>query len=179
MRDQSESAEVVSRLGAVALEFCSVVESAPRLERTRLLTEVYRLLPKLLNEATKLPCIRTKDEDDASHKDEDSSPHRNARMTYEQWEQIYSLLKEKLGDWDPYWQVFDPTTDKEAVCGTVGDDIADIYRDLEEGLVLSQMQGVRPEDVIWEWRLGYYSHWGHHAINALLTIHFRLQGVLE
>jgi hypothetical protein len=100
-------------------------------------------------------------------------------MTYEQWEQIYSLLKEKLGDWDPYWQVFDPTTDKEAVCGTVADDIADIYRDLEEGLVLSQMQGVRPEDVIWEWRLGYYSHWGYHTINALLTIHFRLQGVLE
>jgi hypothetical protein len=150
MRDQSESAEVVSRFGAVALEFCSVVESASRLERTRLLTEVYRLLPKLLNEATKLPCLRTKDEDDASHKDEDSSPHRNARMTYEQWEQIYSLLKEKLGDWDPYWQVFDPTTDKEAVCGTVADDIADIYRDLKEGLVLSQMQGVRPEDVIWE-----------------------------
>jgi hypothetical protein len=41
------------------------------------------------------------------------------------------------------------------------------------------MEGVRPEDVIWEWRLGYYSHWGHHAIHALLTIHFRLQGVLE
>jgi hypothetical protein len=100
-------------------------------------------------------------------------------MTDEQWRQLYDLLKEKLGDWDLYWQVFNPTTDKEADCGTLADDIADIYRDLKEGLVLNEKRLARPEDVIWEWRLLYYSHWGKHAIDAMLTIHFRLLGVME
>ena len=36
-------------------------------------------------------------------------------MTDDQWRQLYNLLKEKLGNWDVYWQVFNPITDKEAV----------------------------------------------------------------
>jgi hypothetical protein len=85
------------------------------------------------------------------------------------------LLKEKLGDWDSYRQVFDPTEDTEAIFGSLADDIADIYRDLQEGLVLCE---ARPQDAIWEWRLLFYSHWGKHAINALLTTHFRLQNMI-
>jgi len=138
MSDQSQSTEVADRFGAVAQEFCSVVESAFRLDRIRLLTEVYRVLPRLIDEAIKLPSLVTGDVDDASQKEGVSPSSPNVGMTDEQWGQVYNLLKEKLGDWDLYWQVFDPTTDKEAVCGTVADDIADIYRDLKEGLVLRE-----------------------------------------
>ena len=90
---------------------------------------------------------------------------------------LYSLLKlsEPRADWDRYWQVFDPTEDDEAVFGTLADDIADIYRDLKEGLVLIEAHEVPPEDIIWNWRFSFYSHWGKHAMDALLTVHFRLQ----
>ena len=83
-----------------------------------------------------------------------------------------TVSKRLLEDWDLYWQVFDPTKDSEAIYGSLADDIADIYRDLKEGL--DDIHLARAEDIIWEWRLGFSSHWGKHAIDALRTIHFRL-----
>jgi hypothetical protein len=40
---------------------------------------------------------------------------------------------------------------------------------------LTSDQGLPDEDAIWTWRLLLYPHWGKHAMDALLTIHFRLQ----
>jgi hypothetical protein len=40
--------------------------------------------------------------------------------------------------------------------------------------ILDDIHLARAEDIIWEWRLGFSSHWGKHAIDALRTIHFRL-----
>ena len=57
----------------------------------------------------------------------------------------------------------------------LADDIADIYRDLKEGLVLSETHQAPPENIIWNWRVLFYSHWGKHAMDALLAIHFRRQ----
>ena len=55
-------------------------------------------------------------------------------------------LKGKLGDWDLYHQVFDPTQDDEA---SLADDIADIYSDLKEGLAFVQAGlGHKPEKAI-------------------------------
>lgn len=85
----------------------------------------------------------------------------------------------KLGDWDLYWQVFDPTKDNKAIYGTLADDIADIYRDLKQGLILKEAHQAPPEDIIGDWRLGFYSHWGKHAIDALRTIHFLLAETLS
>jgi len=179
MKTQGNNTEAADRFGGVAQEFCSAVESASKIDRTSLLTEVYRVLPRLINAAINLPSIEFPDENDATQEEERAPFRPSARMTDDQWRQLYNLLQEKLGNWDVYWQVFNPTTDKEAVCGTLADDFADIYRDLKEGLVLSHKRLARPEDVIWQWRLLYYSHWGKHAIDALLTIHFRLQGVVD
>jgi len=101
-----------------------------------------------------------------------------ARIGHEEWNQLYNALKEKLGDWDLYWQVFDPTKDNKAIYGTLADDIADIYRDLKNGINLTESDTVLPRDIISEWRFGFYSHWGRHAINALGTIHRLLEDTL-
>ena len=176
---QSENVEVANRFAGVAQEYCSAVESAAQMDRAALLLQIYRILPRLINEAILLPSIESADEDDADEGQEQPTSHSSVEMADVQWGQLYNLLKEKLGDWDLYWQVFDPTTDKEAICGSLADDIADIYHDLKEGLVLRERRVAQPEDIIWNWRILYYSHWGKHAIDALLTIHFRLQGALE
>ena len=47
--------------------------------------------------------------------------------------------------------------------------LADIYRDVHEGLVLWEM--ARPEQAVWEWRFGYWSHWGAHLVEALSAIY--------
>lgn len=76
-------------------------------------------------------------------------------------------------------QVFDPTKDREAIYGSLADDIADIYRDLKEGLVLHHSGLASPNDILWDWRLGFYSHWGKHSMDALRTIHFLLEPTLS
>jgi hypothetical protein len=55
----------------------------------------------------------------------------------------------------------------------VSDDLADIWLDLKHGL-LALDDGAPPDDVTWEWRFGFYAHWGRHATEALRALHARL-----
>jgi Domain of unknown function (DUF5063) len=143
------------------------VDSAQNLDRDDFVLQVYRILPKLIDEAISLP--------DVELSDDPKSTRRSVRQRIEEWDQLFNSLKEKLGDWNLYKQVFDPTRDAEAICGSLADDIADIYRELKAGLVLRETHRDRPEEPIWEWRVGFYPHWGRQAIDALLAIHFQLQ----
>jgi len=169
-QDIQESASQFSR---VAEQFCSTVDAAFEMNRKDFLVRIYSLLPKLINEAIQLPSISLSDDDEPSDAEKIFT-----RMNEQEWGELYQSLKKHLGEWDLYWQVFDPTTDREADAGSLADDLADTYRDLKEGL-LQQQCGARVEEIIWDWRLHFYSHWGKHAMDALLTCHFRLQGVLE
>jgi hypothetical protein len=175
MNTLADNNEVADRFAIIANKFCSVVDSASSIERTDLLLQIYRILPKLIDEAISLPDVRLNDSDDPIEANSQPAFGAQVRLGEREWLDLYNLLKERLGDWDRYWQVFDPTEDDEAVFGTLADDIADIYRDLKEGLVLIEAHGTPSEDIIWNWRLLFYSHWGKHAMDALLAVHFRLQ----
>jgi len=171
MNDINDYRLIADRFATIAQEYCTAIDSASATERTDFLIKIYRILPRLIGEAVELPAV--------SLSDDDEDLPRTDRLTHAQWDQLYNLLKEKLGDWDHYMQVFDPTADKAADLGSLADDLADVYRDLRDGLGLSQNSTVPAKVLIWDWRLDYYSHWAHHAMNALQTIHFRLQDILE
>ena len=52
------------------------------------------------------------------------------------------------------------------------DDLADIYRDLFDGIQYYQRN--EQDDIgqaIWAWRWGYEHHWGEHMYTALKTVH--------
>jgi hypothetical protein len=76
-----------------------------------------------------------------------------------------------------YWDVFDPliTEGGEAVFNSLSDDLADIYRDIKEGLVLYDAGKLK--DAVWEWQFNFKIHWGQHltgaqrAINSYLRDH--------
>jgi uncharacterized protein DUF5063 len=175
MNTSDGNTEVADRFSAVAKQFCSAVDSASKTDRTDLLFQIYRILPKLIDEAISLPDVRLSDIGNGVEGNSEPASLVSVRQAVQEWGQLYNSLKEKLGDWDLYWQVFDPCADNQAIAGTLADDIADIYRDLKEGLVLRDTCQGRLEDIVWTWRLLFYSHWGKHAMDALLTIHFRLQ----
>jgi hypothetical protein len=166
MGNPSNNVEVVDRFVVVAKRFCSIVDSASDMDRTDFVAQIYRILPKIIDQAIEMPDVERSDR-------QQQKSLVSARQ--KEWERLYDSLKEKLGDWDLYRQVFDPTQDSEAIFGSLADDIADIYRDLKKGLVLNETSRNLPEDIIWEWRLLFHSHWGKHAIDALLAIHFQLQ----
>ncbi len=173
MATPNEIAQIANRFSVIANQFCSVVDSAPAFDRTELLTKIYRILPALIGEAITLPGVSRDDDDEPEESRRRRSDAR--RLSQQEWDKRYNFLKEKLGDWNLYRQVFDPTEDNEAVFGSLADDIADIYRDLKDGLAFREAPQGSPDVVsIWTWHLLFYSHWGKHAMDALLTIHFRL-----
>jgi hypothetical protein len=156
----------------VGSQFCAVVDSAPSLDRVEFLSQIYEILPRLIQQAIVLPAVSPSDV-------VDRKKITRTRVKQEEWGQLYESLKEKLGDWNLYWQVFDPTKDSEAISGSLADDIADIYRDIKEGLGVQYPGLDLQRDAVWSWRFGYYSHWGHHAINALYTAHALLESTLS
>jgi Domain of unknown function (DUF5063) len=177
MRIPDNIPEIASRFGVLANQFCAVIDSASNIQRTELLEKIYRMLPTLIGEAVHLPDLELCDKDDQEIEAPGSSGLiAIPKQHYKEWEKLYNLMKEKLGDWDSYYQVFDPTQDKETLFGTLADDTADIYLDLKLGLPFIE---ARPDEAIWIWRLYFYSHWGKHAMDAMLTIHFRLQNISD
>lgn len=57
----------------------------------------------------------------------------------------------------------------EAALGDLADDLADIWRDLKEGLILFD-SGDR-EAASFRWQESFAIHWGDHAANALAVVH--------
>jgi hypothetical protein len=176
----------VERFGAVAERYCAIVDGATRLGKTTFLLQIYRILPEVISEAIRLPDTdpwQRNELDDPNEPDnlgQDSlKPRANTDIGPKAWQDLYGLLKEKLEDSNLYWQVFDPIKDSEAIRASLADDIADVYQDLTNGLRHKRENGAIPAEVVWEWRLLFYSHWGDHAIEALRTIHRLLGGQLE
>ena len=95
---------------------------------------------------------------------------------FEDWQRICGRLDRLLGDGDLYWGI-DPagTGEQEPVAGSLTDDLADIYLDVNEGLKLLAAGGAEV-DAVWEWRFLFWSHWGIHATDAIRVIHARLRG---
>jgi hypothetical protein len=90
------------------------------------------------------------------------------------WERLFESLRAFLGRLDRNWVVFD-AVERDAddpMESSLADDLADIYRDLGAGLdAAPEPPQPIPVMVIWNWRFAFYSHWGHHAIDAVRAIH--------
>jgi hypothetical protein len=65
-----------------------------------------------------------------------------------------------------YSTVFDAlnAADRASIMKNLGDDLGDIYLDLQRALALSKTAPL--VEVIWEWRFSYYTHWGRHLVHA-------------
>jgi len=70
-----------------------------------------------------------------------------------------------------YSEIFSPLMlpPEAPVVGDLADDIADIYRDVANGLALYDAGCV--DDAIWQWGFSFQSHWGEHASSAIRALH--------
>lgn len=75
-----------------------------------------------------------------------------------------------------YWEVFDPTYEKEnePVQGWLVDDFADIYRDLKTELnkIYNIKSDEAIEDALWQLKFGFFHHWGNHCVDAMRALHY-------
>ena len=145
-----------------AREFCALIEARDAQPAAQWLAAAHALLPRLYAAALALPEV----EPDTDGVDE-------REIGYEEWLTIYQDLTVRLGRWNYYWDVYDPYDegDREPVCASLSDDLADIYCDLKNGLLMEAVSGgERPNDVLWSWRFSFTSHWAAHATGALRAL---------
>lgn len=68
-----------------------------------------------------------------------------------------------------YWMMFDPYEEDDLVSGSLKEDLTSIVEDLRNGML--EYEGDSIENAVFEWKLGFKSHWGQHAIDALKALH--------
>lgn len=100
-------------------------------------------------------------------------------MSHEQWHQISQLIGNTTGDetaqmikWHEKIEGKDSFPPSALRAYELFDDLADIYRDLNTGLILWNLD--TPESRIeasWKWRYNYDTHWGNHLFRASTTVH--------
>jgi hypothetical protein len=146
-----------------AERYCTLIERAASFGREEFVAELAAALADLLSAAPRLPDVTPTDTD---------LPDRPSQ---EQWGKRFTEVQDSLGEWESYWTTLAPYGEdaEDAVMLPLGDDLVDIWLDLKQGL-LALEDGATPEDVVWEWRFGFYSHWGRHATEALRALHARL-----
>src|SRR5580698_7837462 len=97
-----DDARLVGHFVATARRFCSIVDSLSSMDRTDLLAEIYRILPKLIDQAISLPDVDLSDSNEQIEETSGATFSIKDRHNKQEWEQLCNPLKEKLGDWDFY-----------------------------------------------------------------------------
>ena len=148
---------VLQRYEAAATKFIACVDS-PTLESDVFLANVGRCLADLYCCALDVPPVKSESEFP------DDTP-----FPMEQWTALYHSLREKIGDKDVYWEVFDSQQKEQPIQATLSNDISDIYFDLKKNLQLKN-KGMSGADLIWEIYFSFREHWARHALHALNAI---------
>jgi hypothetical protein len=148
----SESLPGVRARGEIvdlATAFCRLIESsgAPAVPW---LVRIADLLPRLHAAVLSLDPEYGEDE-------EPLAPDLDARF------ELYTHLRELLGDRDGYWLEFDRVGDHCAMTGSLADDLTDIYCELKHGLRVHELHPCLADR---GWCQGFANHWAQHLIDA-------------
>lgn len=72
-----------------------------------------------------------------------------------------------------YYEVFNPLKKERPVTASLGDDLADIYVDLKEGLEMwSRRTKTSKIDALNVWHINFEVHTGNHIVSALRAVHW-------
>jgi hypothetical protein len=158
-----------------AVEYCRLIDAVENLLEEELLRKVQPLLAALYAAAWRLPVVEPVGDEDEDICPDDYEVH----ASHARWQPVFELLKKQLGKHDRYWTVFSPYGEEETPHqGSLADDLADIYCDLQDGLERCAIHGVTDE-TLWELRQDFLIHWGAHATGAIRTIHDTLRQIEE
>lgn len=139
----------VRKFAETAHRYCAFVDVAASLSASERLHRARQLLAELVHVACDLP------RGDSEGPDASAEVSRPANWP-------------GFGDRDVYWEIFDPYENEPPVCGSLSDDLLDIYSDLRRGLVAYDAGHVGA--AVWEWRFHFDHHWGDHAVDALRAL---------
>ncbi len=153
---------------AVANEYCSFVEQAEGFEKRDFIDKSRKILSLLYYKATLLPLTEP-------YYDEGCEKF----VTEKDWNSVHLAIVKKLGRHNDYPEVFDPLyrDTEDQVGGSIGEDMADIYQDIKDFLMVYRM-GTEElmNDSLWECNQNFERYWGQKLVNSLRAIHSLLYG---
>ena len=143
--------EKLSDMANLAEAFCGLIDKNRKQANGSWLEELYALLPRLHSAVTELNAF-------GSSQLPDSDVDLDERFD------LYSHLRQALGERDSYWLEFDASPDQIHMSGSLADDLTDIYFDLQHGLRL--LDEAWPQRAAQAWQRSYQMHWGQHLVDA-------------
>ncbi len=148
----------ITRFIRTAKKFCALIETSGSHERPAFFKDCFRLVTKLLSEIADLPDV--------------GKLRTGRQVTNDESHEIRQRLQQKVGESDNYKMVFDPWKTEEAIYGSISEDLAGIWRDLKNGLLVLKKDDA--SNAICEWRFSFFFHWGPHHASHLLRPLFSL-----
>jgi hypothetical protein len=133
----------------LARRYCELIEHSGA-DDGSWLRQVADLLPRLHAAITSLDAHSVSD-------GAGLNPDLDARF------ELFSHLRDLLGERDGYWLEFDRVGDAHTMTGSLADDLTDIYCELKYGL---RLVDDLPEQAVQGWLTGYENHWGRHLLDA-------------
>lgn len=152
------TSDATAKFAMLAREYCNWCEGEKPADPEQARADAIRHLAGLYVGALGLPRVERND-----------YPASDAQVSQADWESVYRSCSALPVGY--YYCALDPSIDAqfEMGAGDVGDDIADIYRDMKEGLQIWD-SGQR-DDAAWHWIWTCRLHWGVHALEALRALH--------
>ncbi len=151
----------------VANELCIFLEENDKYDIAFIYTYLQKVLPLLYLKGTMLPDIFVDDED------------ANERfVTLEQWEKIYLALLGKTATTDSFYFIGDDDgSDNKPQKGSIAENLADIYQDLKDFLLLYQKNMLAAQqNAVHACRVLFETNWGIKALLTHTAIHNMLYG---
>lgn len=148
---------------AAANEFCKYAEHASEIKGEEMLRILQRILPFLYLKASLLPSLEPYFEDG-----------NEKFVTEDDWFRIHNTFREQFGSADEYLEVFEEKMkDSDVpVVASLAENIADIYQDLKDFLLLYQTGTLEVmNDAVWESKFNFENYWGQKLTNALRALH--------
>ncbi len=150
----ADEREAIAAFAALARRYCRWAEATPGEPRAEILL-ARQLLAALQYARLMLP--------ESAH----GGDHEANAVPHQRWQAIRARFQ--VLPIDEYAEVYDPFGDEPAVTASVTDSLADIERDLSQGLEF--YDAGKPQEAAWHWRTLHAVHWGRQLLSVERAIH--------
>jgi len=147
----------------VAREVYVFLEQAGSFSRSDFIQKSRKILPLLYYKAGLLPYTEPFYEEGTEK-----------FVTEDDWQRVHDAILKKLGRYNDYPEVFDPVyrDTEDNVGGSIAGDMADIYQDLKDFLMVYRMGTIElMNDSLFECVQHFEQYWGQKLINSLRVLH--------
>lgn len=149
----------------VANEFCIYINEIDKYEQSDIFKYLHHICPLLYLKGSLLPTIQIEDE------------QANERfMTQEEWAAIFHKLRIKFGANDEFLFIApNEKMDFNPVKNSLADQLADVYQDLKDFLLLYQKSSkAAKQNAVAECKSLFESHWGYRVVSIQQALHYKL-----